>query len=378
MKTSFKAMLGAFGLLTVVSFCAAKPLEWIVVKTPHFSVFTQGNAREAQAWATDLERFRIALGQFLPVAPARLTPVEVVIFPNGRQFAPYEQLEGGKPSATAGYFVPLEVVGAMALERNGANSDLVRRSIFQGAAYWISAARGEVLPYWLEAGMARVFSTFTADAKTFTVGDEIESDVRYLRVDGVPDPRFLLSAQRGKIDFEDPKQTRRFYTGSWLLVHWLTFGAKETAAHGAQPVDFTKPGQDPDDLSRAAFGADCATLRQWLRDYLLGGRYKRARLPLPAEPLGLAAPRKATEAEVEYALGVLLLGVQRPQEGLPHLIRATELDTKSALGWETLGLAQLNLNHRPEALAAFDHAIEAGSMNQKVWAARAVLQREKH
>ncbi|MBS0631727.1 MAG: tetratricopeptide repeat protein [Verrucomicrobia bacterium] len=355
---------------------AAKPLEWIVVKTPHFTVLTAGRAAEAQAWATDLERFRLAMETFLVVDPARLAPVTVVIFSNNGQFKPYKQLQNGKPAAIDGYFARIDNVNAIGLSTAADDKVQIRRIIFHEATHWFSSARREVQPAWMDEGMAEVFSTFTADEKTFSVGDAIAGHVAYLREVGVTNPGVLVGTSRDKINYDDASRTGRFYAGSWALVHWIMFGKKGPGPDSLMRYIELVKTTGPNAAFTTAFGGDYDAVEKKLRAYLWGGQYTRAHRDLPAEPLGIEAPRKATEAEVEYALGALLLGARGPQDGLPRLKRAAALDPANPIYWETVGFAQLRQGDKPEALAAFDRAVEAGSKTGLVWANRAALREE--
>ncbi len=125
---------------------AAKAPVWKVVKTPHFTVLTTGRPAEAQTWATALERFRLALGMIIPVDPARLAPVVVVIFPNAKEFRPYKLLQHGKPAAVDGYFSRSGNINAIGLATDAGDPGALKRIIFHEATHWVSSAREEVLP----------------------------------------------------------------------------------------------------------------------------------------------------------------------------------------------------------------------------------------
>lgn len=377
MKVGVNLVMWILAMLAAAPLYAAKAPEWTVVKTPHFTVLTTGKAKEAQTWAVNLERFRVALGMIMPVDPARLTPVVVVIFPNAKQFRAYKMLQHGKPAAVDGYFARSGDVNAIALAMDAEDPAGLKRIIFHEATHWVSSAREESLPAWMEEGIAEVFSTFATDEKTFMVGDAIMNHVHYLRQVGVPSPAQLVGTARDSIDYDDSSRTGRFYAGSWLLVHWAMFGKKAPGAGSlANYVNLMKTGQDAEAAFATAFHGNYKAVQSALTNYIGGGTYSRRHFDLPAEPPGIEPPRKATEAEVEYALGALLLGAQRPKDSLPHLLRSVALDAGNPSAWEATGFAQFILGNKTEALAAFNRAIDAGSKTGLVWYNRAALQEE--
>jgi tetratricopeptide (TPR) repeat protein len=371
-----RGLIGAALCLAAGALATAKAPEWTVVNTPHFTVLTSGAVSAAQTWAEELERFRLGLGRIMPANAARLRPVVVVVFPTDKAFRPYKILQNGKPAAIGGYFSRSDSVNAISLAQDSDPKE-TRRIIFHEATHWFLSTRDEPLPEWLEEGIAEVFSTFAADEKQFTVGDAIGGHVRYLRAEGLPPLRQLLGTSRGKMNYNDLDRTGQFYAGSWLFAHWVTFGAKAPGeASLARYLELMKSSRDPEAAFAGAFGGDYAAVDRLVLRYLLDGRYVRRRFALPAEPLAIAAPRPATEGEVEYALGALLLGARGPAAGLPRLRRAAELDAGNPRGWEVLGFAQLRLNDHGAALAAFDHATAAGSRLALVWSNRAALRQE--
>ena len=350
------------------------PASWMLVHSRHFTVLTAGSPHTAQLWANDLERFRAGLEEIMPVDPARLAPVVMVIFPNERAFRPYKMLQNGKPAEIGGFFSSADGVNAIGLAIDVDPLE-TRRLIFHEATHWYFSARDERPPPWLEEGIAEVFSTFLADADHFMVGDSIVDHVRFLRSGTLLPLEQLLGTARADIDYHEQDRTGRFYAESWLFVHWAMFGDGSPGAGSlARYVKELRTASDPEAAFKDAFGGDYHAIDRKLARYLRGGKYFRRTYVL--NKAGLAAaepPRRATEAETEFGLGALQLGGRGPGAALSHLTVAVRLDPGNTLAWEALGFAQLRLGDRPQALTAFDHAARLGSRDALVWCDRAAL-----
>lgn len=365
----------AAGLLMVN---AGRAEQWTIVRSKYFTVVTSSWPYDAQQWAGQLERFRVAMGQIYPAHSERLRPVTMVIFPDSASFRPYKMLNRlGQPAAIGGFFVQSEYVSAIAVAVDVSPSE-TRRVIFHEATHWFQSTRDDPLPAWLEEGIAEVFSTFVADGKNYMVGDSIHEHVRYLRAGNLPKLTQLMGLTRDSLDYNQDDRTGKFYAESWLFVHWNMFGEGSAGAQAVPKyLELLKRAKTAEQAFAGAFGGDYKTVGQRLERYLASGKYTRKAYPLRVEDLcPIEPPRPATEVEVEVALGAVALGGRGPQAALPHLRRATELDPKNVQGWELLGAAALGADDKATALAAYDQAARLGSQIAMVWCNRAALRQE--
>lgn len=374
-RTFLALALVAFGSVLRAA-APTVPEVWTVVRGPHFTVLTTAAASTAQAWAANLERFRLGIGQVLPARTGRLGEVVVVIFPTEQAFRPYKLLQNGKPADIGGYFVRADSVDAIALAKD-VNPIETRRIIFHEATHWFTSGREDLLPTWLEEGIAEVFSTFMSDEKQFLVGDSITDHVRYLRRTKPTPVAELVRTGRGRINYNDRDRTGQFYAKSWLFTHWVMFGENSPGPASIEHyLKLLKTAPDPELAFSTAFGGNYAAVERSLKTYLQKGKYIRRTFQLPKIEVALAPPREATAAEIEFALGALLFGARGPAEALPHLNRAAELDPENPRVWEAVGFAHLRSDNKPQALAAFDRATQCGSQLGLVWNNRAALRWE--
>lgn len=349
--------------------------HWTIVRSKYFTVVSAASPHSAELWATQLEHFRVAIGQVFPAHPERLRPVTLVIFGDEKTFAKYRPLYHGKDAPNiGGYFVATPAICAGALVTTISPSE-TRQRIFHEATHWYQSTRDNPMPVWIEEGMAELFSTFLTDDKYFMVGNTLQADVEFLREVGIPGIEQLQRTSREKIDYNEIERAGRFYAGSWLFVHWLMYGEHSPGpASIARYLELLGTAPSLEQAFTAAFGADYAGVDAQLKAYLAAGKYKLRAFPLQLDALvPIEPPRPATAAEVEVALGAAALGGRDAKTALPHLERATTLDPRLVSGWELLGAVRLAAGEVPAARAAYDQAAKLGSRLSVVWMERARL-----
>lgn len=344
---------------------AAADEVWSLVQSPYFTVLTPAQPERARVWAMELERFRLVLGQVVTVPESHLRPVTVVLFPNDRAMRPYKPLEKGKPQQIAGLFVRFGDSNAIMLALD-ANPEQVRRTIFHEAVHWYSHAGEGTLPMWLEEGVAEVYSTFTADAAGHCVfGGPIKEHMLALARDRAWSFEKIATTPRGTLEYNKGNRADIFYAGSWVAAHYLLFG-KDSPGRPAilSYMDARAREGDTPEVFARAFGTDYAGFRTRLIEYQDGGKYVKQRLSLPAGEIEKnLITRRATPAEVDLGLGMLLIGSSgehRPA-GIRRVERAAAAAPENPMIWQVLGEAALLDNNEAAAEENFEKAIAAGS-----------------
>jgi Tfp pilus assembly protein PilF len=343
---------------------------WTLVQSPYFTVLTTAQPEKARLWAMELERFRLVLGQVVTVPESNLRPVTVVIFPNDRAMRPYKPLEKGKPQQIAGLFVKFGDSNAIMLALD-ANPEQVRRTIFHEVVHWYSHAGEGTLPMWLEEGVAEVYSTFTADAAGNCVfGGPIKEHMLALNRDRGWSFEKIATTPRGALEYNKGNRADIFYAGSWVAAHYLLFG-KDSPGRPAILSYLearAREGDTPAVFARA-FGTDYAGFRAHLIGYQDGGKYVKQRITLPAGEIDKnLITRRATPAEVDLGLGMLLIGSSsehRPA-GIRRVERAAAAAPENPMAWQVLGEAALLDNNEAAAEANFEKAVAAGSESADV------------
>lgn len=353
-------------LLGTISLAAAPVTEkWTAVSSPFFTVLTPAKADAARAWAIELERFRLALQLVVNVPESRLRPVTVVLFPNDAAMRPFKPLENGQPQAISGLFVNFCDSHMIQLSLDGKPAQ-TRHTIFHEAVHWYSNAGEGELPLWLEEGVAEVYSTFSIGKDgSGSFGDVIPSHLKLLAKDKQWSIAQLIGTTRSSLEYNEGTRASRFYAGSWLAVHYLLFSQGPAGrASILRYLELRQRFGDTPEAFERAFGVNYAGFQAQLQRYLQGGKYQVQRLNLPASEIERQlSTRAATGAEVDLALGTLLVG-SRPEaraQGTARVKRAADQSPSDPVPWQVLGEVALAGENYPEAEASFERAIAAGS-----------------
>lgn len=360
MALGHAAALGA--LLCSAAFAAPDNERWLKVTAPEFTVITSLREKEALIWAGEFSQFVAALQGFITVNPQRLPRLTMVVFARERDFARFKPLrENGSVIDAAGFFSrrPSWSVAGLA---GGRMSDETRTTIFHEGTHWFLSGFELPNPVWLEEGLAEVFSTFTLDVKNVSWGRAIEPHVQALQLLNPMPLEHLLFLAQDNLHAEGDAGSLRAgmaYAQSWAFVHYLIFGQRDVPKGSL--VDYVRRLRTahPDEAFRQAFGGSYAEVDKKLREYLRGGRYYVAKLPLATLPPLTAQP--ASVAEVEDALARLRMAGRRHREAEENVQRAIAAAPDNPRVYELQGELAQELGDEAAAHAAYQKAIDKGS-----------------
>jgi len=387
--------------------------HWIVAKTQHFELYSDANEEDSRSILVGLENFRANFLRVMPIGNASEPQAKVVVFRRSSEFDAYRPLYQGKPRDVAGYFQssPDEVVIAMTTDVPGPEAD-PREVIYHEYVHLLVDTRKAHYPVWLNEGLAEVFSTFRlADGKVI-FGEPKNSHVALLQHSSLWPLARLFAVTPESPDYNEDDRAGIFYAESWVLTHYLLFGADQTnSAKLSRFAHLLDVGNDVPTSFHEAFGMDFATLESALRKYLNGGSgYFRTRTPSIAQTVPVTF-RPASELERDAALldlrwrvrhngdaaaRALALLARDPKHPGPHVLlaafAATEGDLEGAhQHWQQAADCQsenpwVYLQLLREALAAYEGAglLDVRLTPEQVaplrrWAARALaLSPENH
>lgn len=355
-----------FVLLSFIGVATISPVrcdDWIELRTPHFTVFSEASESRTRAWATEFELFRRAMMIVMPVDPSAVEPVTLVLFRSDRRLRPFKPVEGGKPSKVAGFFARSPGRACIAIAIDGARDD-VREVIFHEGVHWHLASSDRALPLWLEEGLAGAFGNFRLSGNSFVVGSHRPEYMRYVGIaKPMPFEKMAAADFTGlKFNGQHAELTELFYCQSWLLVHALFFGVDGV---GYLPLAQYVGGRpSDDDFTRdleKGLGISVATLDKRMADYMAGGRFRTLTFPFDrtAVEAGFAL-RRPSAAEVDLMLGNLLVGVGRPADAEPYLLRALAGMPADVRPVEALAAMHLWQNRIPQALERYREAFRRG------------------
>lgn len=338
--------------------------DWIELRTPHFTVISEASESRTRDWAVEFELFRRGMSIVMPIDPAALDPVTLVLFRTDRRMRPFKPQENGKPARMAGYFVRAPERNFLALAIEGARDD-VREIIHHEGVHWHLSAAARPLPLWLEEGLAEAFGNFRLKGDSFVIGATRPEFMRRIRIDRpIPFAR-LMAIEPGGLAYngKHSEQTALFYCQSWALVHALVFGS-EGVGHLAMADYIRQPGGNGPALAEfeKELGVTAATLDEKLASYIVTGRFRPLTFPFDRSAVESEfAVRRIATAEADLALGNLLIGVGRAGDAQPYLARALAALPNDPRPFDALGAMSYQLEQNDDAEVHFRAAIRHGS-----------------
>jgi tetratricopeptide (TPR) repeat protein len=189
--------------------CAAEPAPWIVARSPHFEVYSNGGGETARSLAGGFERLHDFFARQLGVAPHGGT-VRVIAFATPQEFAQYRT----KPSTDAFYLgatggdyivMPAPVPGDLRVPAHE-------------YAHLLLHSTGWKLPAWIGEGISEVAGTVKIGERVASAGGDVPGRSQSLRSRRWMPMSALFTAREGDDDL--------FYAQSWALADLLLFSPK--------------------------------------------------------------------------------------------------------------------------------------------------------
>jgi hypothetical protein len=246
----------------------------------------------------------------------------------------------------------------------------VHHTILHEAVHWFFSNRPRPLPIWAEEGIAEVYSTLRMTDQTHAViGDPIPGHLQLLRRGlGIPLPQ-IFRTNRATLHYNEVDRTGYFYAESWLVAHYALFGARSDRGIALDRyLALLNQGRGDEEAFAESFGADMNEFQGRLQRYLLDGYYHSGLITLPqAVWPGQFTLDHPTHADLELALGGLLVVTRTPVDALPVLRVAAQEAPGDPHVWELLGAIALNDQDLAATAEDFRRAAAAGSSNYLVY-----------
>jgi Tfp pilus assembly protein PilF len=272
------ASLAEISLAVTVPAFAGEP-QWIEVKSPHFSVVTDGGAKRGREVAVRFEQMRAVFGALLVKANSNLpVPLQIVAFRNTKELRQFAPLWHGKPTEVAGLFLGSNDRCFILLDLSVRSPSTV---VFHEYAHQLMNAnlRGAMDP-WFEEGFAEYFSSIEVDGNEARVGRVPEDTYRILQQTGLMKTVDLFRVQQNSGIYSESGDRRSgFYAQSSMVVHYLY----DNALIGKLQTYYEQRDQNVsvEDAVQNAFGMNTTQFDGAIRIYVSNGRYKYIRLLTP-------------------------------------------------------------------------------------------------
>lgn len=278
----FLILLLLFGAPTAAS------AEWHKAVTEHFVIYADGDESALRDYAERLERFDSGARRLRNLPQATVpgaNRVTVYSLPakDFSKIAPSRQ--------AAGFYIPLTSGSKIFLPGSGGamNPEHVLLHEYTHHLYAVSWANIAV-PGWLSEGLAEFHATAEMRRDgSMLIGREPPSRKWALRDLTADEIRRMLTTQTAETG-EDI-----YYSGGWLLTHFLTFD-EERQAQLAEYLVAVNSGQSLDQAATTAFG-DLMGLERDLKRYRRGTSLRAAVIPSGDLKVANIQIRKLTAGE---------------------------------------------------------------------------------
>ena len=251
--------------------------DWLVVRDPLFTVYTNGRPRVADMVTHNLRAVHeVILGLNPQLQPKFEVPTWVLAFNSYESWMPYQTDRNGRSQDAAGMFIDHPLANILALAADP-NYDPYPVLYHEYTHYLLSTVFPD-LPPWLDEGLAEYYGSMWIFDDRVEIGGKIKWHLAELRgAPWLPLDRLLAITHD---DDEYNEETRRgvFYAQSWALVHFLMQGDPTDLDAVARYVHLIEQGEERRKALATAFGQDLTGLETRLHAYVKESKFKPTRL----------------------------------------------------------------------------------------------------
>ena len=329
--------------------------SWTYGSSDHFEVYTTGSAGTARDALNYFERIHAFFTEELHVALKIQTRTRLIIFSNGKQYAPYRPNE----VATAFYLSGADR-DYIVMERFDEQSNPV---VVHEYTHLVIRHSGTRLPLWLNEGLAEFFSTATPEGGRMTYGKVPVSRVLYLRGTGILDLSRLFAVGHESAEYNTQTHAGVFYSESWALTHMLRNDDRYRTGWRTFFEGMTK-GMTAADALMQAYKKTPETVGRDLVNYISQDRYLYRRTAYKLPPDTRYETRVADAFEAGLVTANLLASSPRGDEAARAAFTNLEQEKPNDVALlESRAYFEMRRGKRAAALSYFARAVEQGSRN---------------
>jgi tetratricopeptide (TPR) repeat protein len=347
---------------------------WREVRSPNFTVLTDGSDGRGREVAWQFEQIRTAVLAAFPWARPQLDRPVVIVAARDeksmRELLPDVVERGGRDLVTVSITSTIQDRHLIVLRSDYKVEDVAGTMNPYWASYWsyselmLNAAFERALPRWFVRGLSAVLSNSLVKRNDIDFGRPIPWMLESLNQSRVPLPQLL--EMRGDDPYlRDDVNRQRFDAQSWGLVHYLLFGRPPDRADAINRISrLLSEGQTSTQAVTQVFGS-VGALDDAYREFQRRPITQFARLAVDARINRDAFGLRALQADETATLrAVVHTAFRRPQDARAELAKARpDGSTASAESYAIEGLLLEHETRAPDALAAFTKAVELKSQS---------------
>ncbi len=216
-----KSLLWLLALVLPLT-ATAKPESWMEVHSPHFTVITNANEKQARRVADQFERMRSVFHTLFPkIQIDALGSITVLAIKNEndlRALEPSAYLAKGQLKI-GGLFlrVPDKNYVLMRLNADGEHPYAV---VYHEYTHLL-LSRAEFIPLWLNEGLAEYYENTDIREKDVLLGQPSPGNLEVLRENRLMPLATMFAIDHSSPYYHDENKGSIFYAESWALTHYL-------------------------------------------------------------------------------------------------------------------------------------------------------------
>jgi hypothetical protein len=331
--------------------------SWVKVRSPHFTVISNGSEKEARRIALGFEQIHSVFAIVIPGMRTDSGAETIVIAP--------------KDEHTFVYLLPDEKkrAGYIAGEfHKGWEKDYVivrldipdenRNIVYHEYIHKLLHLNFTRLPTWLDEGLAEFFGNTLMRVDGIYIGAS-SPRLGLLRSKTLYPLQTILTATPNSPYYRDEDKIGMFYAESWGLTHFLMFG--ENMGNGQKMNAYLgalQKGMDSQKAFEQTFG-NRDELEKKFENYCSRYTFRAAHLnnPPSIDPKGFTAV-PMSQAETDARLGSFFTYTGELEEANQRLPSALAEDPKSSLAHENVAFLDFRQGKDEEAAKEFNQAAE--------------------
>lgn len=342
-----------------------KQPDWVQVRSQHFTVVCNGNAKQAQHLADQFERMRLVFHTAFPhlsLDPA--APIVVIAVKDPQTFRALE------PSA---YLAKgrLEIAGLFlrapdknyVLLRMDASGDHPYATVYHEYTHLL-LSKMEWLPLWLNEGFAEFYQNTEIHDKYTVLGQPSAGELLFLRQSRLLPLATLFTVDQNSPYYHEEDKGSTFYSESWALTHYLQLQDFKQRTHKLDDYMLLVSSRvDPVTAASRAFG-DLKRLQSDLEHYIEQSAFAAVKLNtvLPAQDASFQT-QPLTDTQAAAIRADFLAYNQRESDARALLDQVLRDDPNNTLAHETMGFLEFRAGHLEQAERWYDQAVKLDSQS---------------
>jgi cytochrome c-type biogenesis protein CcmH/NrfG len=342
-----------------------KAENWVEVRSPHFSVVSNSNEKQAHRVADQFEHMRSVFHTLFPkIQIDTLGSITVLAIKDEKDFRalePAEYLAKGQLKL-GGLFLrgPDKNYVLLRLDAEGEHPYAV---VYHEYTHLL-LSRAEWMPLWLNEGLAEFYQNTDIREKEVALGQPSPENLLLLRQNRLLPLATLFVIDHTSPYYHEEDRGSIFYAESWALTHYLEQrNFREKTNQLADYAQLLSQHVDAVTAATRAFG-DLKQLQSALDGYVRQGSFQYFRIPGATDVDDTAFQSHAlANAQADAVRADFLAYNQRTADARALLDRILQEDPNNVLAHETMGFLEFQERHVDEARNWYARAVKLDSQS---------------